>query len=442
MARVMAKKRSSGAYTDKGQTDISYRSRIVDKLLDKALSTFGAVQIVGPKWCGKTTTAEQASQSAIYFQDPDERANNIRIASEKPSLLLNGEKPVLLDEWQDAPKIWDAVRFAVDKSKGIPGQYILTGSSVIDDKDREIMHSGVGRFSRVMMRPMSLYESGESCGSISLSDILAQSDVYGKADADIGDIASAIARGGWPASIVRNDMYAAHMAQDYVESIIESDISRVDRVEKNPRRVRMLMRSLARNESTEAKMTTLQADISADEGGLSTNTIAVYLNALRRLYVLEEQDSWTPAVRARTAIRTSPVRRYCDPSIAAALLRMTPEKLLVDYNTFGLLFESLCVRDLRIYAEAIDGAVYHYRDARGLECDAIIEFGDGRWGAVEMKLGSSNEDAAARNLLKIRDSVKSQHGGEASFLMVVTADGIGYRRDDGVYSIPISCLKP
>jgi predicted AAA+ superfamily ATPase len=420
----------------------SYRERIADDLLDSAMHTSGAVQIVGPKWCGKTTTAERVSKSAIYFQDPDERANYLRIASDKPSLLLKGEKPLLLDEWQDAPKMWDAVRFAVDKEGGAPGRYLLTGSSVTDDRNNEIMHSGTGRFSRVRMRPMSLYESGESNGSVSLRDVLAQNDLYGKSDADIEDIASALVRGGWPAAACRSDGYALQMAKDYAESIIETDISRVDGIEKNPKRVRTLMRSLARHESTEARMTTIQADVSSDEIKLSTNTIAVYLNALRRLYVLEEQEAWALAAREKTALRTSPIRRYCDPSIASALLRMTPDKLLADHNTFGLLFESLCIRDIRTYAEAIDASVYHYRDARGLESDAIIEFGDGKWGAIEIKLGSAAEDAAAANLLKVRSSVKSRHGGEASFLMIVTSGGIAYRRDDGVYSVPIGCLKP
>jgi predicted AAA+ superfamily ATPase len=420
----------------------SYRKRIADALLAAALRRTGAVQIVGPKWCGKTTTAERVSKSVIYFQDPDERDNYLRIASEQPSLLLRGEKPLLLDEWQDAPKIWDAVRFAVDREGGAPGRYLLTGSSVIHDKNNEIMHSGTGRFSRVRMRPMSLYESGESNGSISVRDMLAQKDIYGKSDAGIEDIASALVRGGWPAAVVRGGVDAAQTAKDYAESIIETDISRADGIEKNPKRVRMLMRSLARNESTEAKLTTIGADISSDEGKLSTNTIAVYLNALRRLYVLDEQEAWAPAARAKTAVRTSPIRRYCDPSIAAALLRMTPDKLLTDYNTFGLLFESLCIRDIRTYADAIDASVCHYRDARGLECDAVIEFGDGRWGAAEIKLETHNEDAAAANLLKVYRNVRSQHGGEASFLMVVTSHGIGYRRDDGVYVVPIGCLGP
>jgi predicted AAA+ superfamily ATPase len=419
----------------------SYRPRIADGLLSAALQRAGAVQILGPKWCGKTTTAAQIARSTIFFQDPDTREANLRIAMDKPSLLLQGNRPLLLDEWQDAPMMWDAVRFAVDKNNAV-GQFILTGSTAA--KSDDIRHSGTGRFARVRMRAMSLYESGESDGSISLESLVKSEEVEGHSSLNLEDVAWLIARGGWPAAVTRTDYQTANvisLATDYVESIIESDSSRVDGIEKNPRRVRLLMRSLARNESSEAAMTTLQADMATDDGKVSTNTIAIYLNALRRLYVVEEQEAWAPAVRAKTPIRTSPVRRYCDPSIPTALLRFTPDKMLVDFNTFGLLFESLCIRDLRTYAEAIDASVWHYRDARGLECDAIIEFGDGTWGAIEIKLQSSQVEKAAANLHKINKLVRSQHGGPASFLAVLTAGGTGYRRPDGIYLIPIGCLK-
>lgn len=419
---------------------VSYRQRIADELLARALKSTGAVQLVGPKWCGKTTTAGRVAKSRIYFQDPDERLRLLQLADEKPSLLLTGEKPVLLDEWQDAPNLWDAVRFAVDKD-GRAGQYILTGSSVLGN-DVSIRHTGTGRFSRVRMRPMSLYESGESDGSVSLHDILNGKEVFGNARKGLDEIAFSIARGGWPASVALQDDFAQQRAMDYVDSIIESDISRVDGIEKNPKRVRLLMRSLARNESSEAKMTTIKADMTADDGNLSVNTIAIYLNALRRIFVLDEQEAWASAVREKTAMRASPIRRYCDPSIAAALLRLTPQKMLTDFNTFGLLFESLCIRDLKTYAEAIDGCVYHYRDARGLEADAIVEFGDGKWGAVEIKLGAKGEDKAAESLLRIQRQVYSQHGGKASFLMIVTPEGTAYRRKDGIYIVPITCLRP
>ena len=420
-----------------------YHLRIADKLLQNALRTSGAVQIVGPKWCGKTTTAEQFAREAVYFQDPDKRVSYRQMVSEKPSLLLMGEKPLLLDEWQDFPQMWDAVRFAVDRSREF-GQFILTGSSLPRSEDEEqIRHSGVGRFSRVRMRPMSLFESGESNGSISLTDIFEGRDVYGKSSLSLEDIAYVLARGGWPASVNANDEYAVSRAREYVESIIETDISKVDGIDKNPKRVRLLMRSLSRNESTAASLTTLQADmVSEEDGQLSTNTIPIYLNALRRLYVLEEQEVWAQAVRSKVAIRTTPVRRFCDPSVAAALLRFTPDKMLVDFNTFGLFFESLCVRDLRTYAEAIDGDVFFYKDARGLECDAIIELADGRWGAVEIKLEQSLVPKAVDSLMKIASEVRSQHAGEPSFLMVLTSGEVGYKREDGVYVVPIGCLCP
>ncbi len=416
-----------------------YRPRIADDLLHEGLATAGAVLIVGPKWCGKTTTAERQASSAVYFQDPDQRAALLGVAAEQPSLLLQGDKPVLLDEWQDAPTMWDAVRFAVDRERAL-GSYILTGSAVPSRK--EIRHSGTGRFTRVPMRPMSLYESGESDGSVRLCSLLDGEDIAGRSSLSLDEVAHAVVRGGWPATIGVDEAHAGRRAADYIDSVIDSDISRIDGIEKNPRRVRLLMRSLARNESTEAAMTTLQADMSSDEGRVSTNTIAVYLNALRRLYVVEDQEAWAPAARSKTAIRTSPVRRYCDPSLPAALLGLTAKKLLVDFNPFGMLFESLCVRDLRVYASSLGATISHYRDAKGLECDAIVEWPDGRWGAIEIKLESRREDEAAATLTRIGQLVRSQHGGEASFLAVVTANGFARRRPDGVYTVPITCLRP
>jgi len=417
----------------------SYRPRIADKLLEDALRRTGAVQIVGPKWCGKTTTAERAARETLYLQDPDKRTSYQHIAEEKPSLLLQGKKPLLLDEWQDIPVLWDAVRFAVDH-KQTTGQYILTGSTVPSDK--EIKHSGAGRFSKIVMRTMSLYESGESKGSVSLIDIVNQKDIFEKTSVSQEEIAALIVRGGWPAAVTQKTAHPTTLVSDYLAAIIESDISRVDNIEKNPKRVKLLMRSLARNESTEAAMTTLRSDMSTDEEELSTNTIAVYLSALRRLYVLEEQEAWAAALRSKTAIRTSPIRRFCDPSIAAALLGATPEKLLNDYCTLGFLFESLCVRDLRVYAEALGATISHYRDARGLECDAILELPDGTWGAIEVKFGIKTEDEAAAHLLTIKEKVTSLHGGKASFLLILTAGEMAYKRSDGVYVVPLACLKP
>jgi predicted AAA+ superfamily ATPase len=416
-----------------------YRPRIADQLLRDRLRSAGAVHIVGPKWCGKTTTALRQARSALYFQDPDQRASLRRVAAEQPSLLLDGDKPRLLDEWQDAPTMWDAVRFAVDRDQAV-GDFILTGSSVPIDTG-QVRHSGTGRFSTLVMRPMSLWESGESDASVSLAGLAEGTSPAGRSALRLEEVARLVTRGGWPAS-VNQDSSAAQRARDYVESVIESDVSRVDGVDKNPRRVRLLMRSLARNESTDAAMTTLQADMAADEGRVSTNTIAGYLTALRRLYLLDDQEPWASAVRSKTAIRHSPVRRYCDPSLPVALLGLTPDKLLVDFNTFGLLFESLVVRDLRVYAAASGATVGRYRDARGLECDAIVEWPNGRWGAVEIKLESTREDQAADTLRRVAHLVRSQHGGSPAFLAIVTATGFARQRADGVHTVPIGLLGP
>ena len=417
----------------------NYRLRIADGLVEAALKRAGAVQITGPKWCGKTTTAEQFARTSIYFQDPDHRDSYQRIASEQPSLLLRGERPLLLDEWQDAPQMWDAVRFAVDREQEL-GQFILTGSTIHDN--RHIAHSGTGRFAKVTMRTMSLFESGESSGEVTLASVLNGDDVYSTTKTSLDDIARIIVRGGWPLSVTHPDPGSQERARDYVESIIDSDISRVDGVDKNPIRVRLLLRSLARNESTPATMTTLRTDMDPHHSTLSTNTISVYLTALRRLYVTEDQEAWPLAVRSKTAIRTSSVRRFCDPSLPAAILNLTPDKMLVDFNAFGVLFESLCIRDLRVYAESVGAKVYHYLDGRGLEADAIIEWPDGRWGAIEIKLQSTQEEKAVESLNAVQRLVHSQHGGPASFLMIVTSDGIARRRPDGIYTVPITCLAP
>ncbi|MDR0285710.1 MAG: DUF4143 domain-containing protein, partial [Propionibacteriaceae bacterium] len=374
---------------------------------------------------------------SVFFQDPDHRDAYRRIAAEQPSLLLRGDRPLLLDEWQDAPQIWDAVRFAVDREPR-PGQFILTGSTVADDP--EIRHSGTGRIARVVMRTMSLAESGDSTGEVSLQSLPLGRPIDGHTTAGLETVAALITRGGWPVSATRQDEFGGARAKDYLTAIAESDVSRVDGVAKNPRRVQLLLRSLARNESTPAAMTTLRADMALDESDLSTNTIGAYLGALRRLYVIEDQPAWPLAVRSKTAIRTSAIRRFCDPSLPAALLDLSPDKLLVDFNTFGLLFESLCIRDLRVYAEAHGASVYAYHDGRGLEADAIIEWPDGRWGAVEIKLQSTLEDRAADTLLRVRHLVHSQHNGEASFLAVITPSGIARRRPDGVYVVPITTL--
>ena len=418
-----------------------YLKRIADRVLQDRLAASGAVLIEGPKWCGKTRTALENSKSHLFMQDPDKAISYLKAADTKPSLLLKGDTPRLLDEWQTAPVLWDAVRFMVDQ-RGKSGQFILTGSAV--PKDNVVQHTGTGRISRLLMRPMSLYESMESNGSVSLKALFdGETEIDNFSTLTIEQIAFAIVRGGWPASIGESEKIALRHAIDYVEAIINADVSRVDGIEKNPVRVRALLRSLSRNISTLATIRTIHDDIAmgdADES-ISEKTISQYLGALDRIFVTENLPAWNPALRSKTAIRTSPKRQFVDPSIAAAVMRLTPSRLLEDFNYFGFLFESLCDRDLRIYAEAIDGQVFHYRDGSGLEADAVIALNDGRWAAVEVKLGSKEIEDAAVHLLELKNKVNTEKMREPSFLMILTGTEIAYRREDGVYVVPLGCLK-
>ena len=418
-----------------------YLKRIADRVLQDRLAASGAVLIEGPKWCGKTRTALENSKSHLFMQDPDKAISYLKAADTKPSLLLKGDTPRLLDEWQTAPVLWDAVRFMVDQ-RGKSGQFILTGSAV--PKDNVVQHTGTGRISRLLMRPMSLYESMESNGSVSLKALFdGETEIDNFSTLTIEQITFAIVRGGWPASIGKSEKIALRHAIDYVEAIINADVSRVDGIEKNPVRVRALLRSLSRNISTLATIRTIHDDIAmgdADES-ISEKTISQYLGALDRIFVTENLPAWNPALRSKTAIRTSPKRQFVDPSIAAAVMRLTPSRLLEDFNYFGFLFESLCDRDLRIYAEAIDGQVFHYRDASGLEADAVIALNDGRWAAVEVKLGSKEIEDAAVHLLELKNKVNTEKMREPSFLMILTGSEIAYRREDGVYVVPLGCLK-
>ncbi|MDR2267193.1 MAG: DUF4143 domain-containing protein [Christensenellaceae bacterium] len=420
--------------------DTNYLPRIADGVLAENLKTFPAVYIAGPKWCGKTRTGEQHAKSALYMQDPDEFEANMRTADIKPSMLLAGDKPRLLDEWQVAPVLWDAVRFAVDRSGGERGQYILTGSAVV--KEGTTLHTGTGRIARMVMRPMTLFESQESNGQVSLQSLFDDSpDIEAISPLTLESLAFALARGGWPEAVKVGGSASLRQVYDYVEAVINSDMSKIDQVQRDPTRVRALMRSLARNISTQANLSTLRSDMRGEEEVLSVNTISSYLNTLSKLFVSEDLRAWNPATRSATAVRTSPTRHFVDPSIAVALLRMNPEGLLKDLNTFGLLFESLCIRDLRVYAEHIDGETFHYRDSYGLEADAVVQLKDGRWGAIEVKVGNKEIEQAATNLLKLKDTVNTEKMNEPSFLMVITAGKYGIRRKDGVYIVPIGCLK-
>ncbi len=413
--------------------------RLCDAELKLALQSSGAVLIEGAKWCGKTSTASKASRSVLYMQDPDNAGSYLAMADTKPSLLLKGETPRLIDEWQMAPVLWDAVRFEVDKREKT-GQFILTGSAV--PSDNVTAHTGTGRISRLTLRPMSLFESLESNGAVSLRTLFAGNhNVEAMSDLSIEQIAFALCRGGWPASVQMKGATAIRMAMDYVEAVINYDVSRVDNVEKNPDRVRLLLRSLSRNIATTATYQTIRADMESTDLTISDKTINSYLNALRRIFVLEDLPAWSPSLRSKTAIRSSVKRHFVDPSIATAALRTSPEGLLTDFEYFGFLFEALCTRDIRVYAQANDGDVFHYRDKSGLEADLIVRLRNGQWAAIEVKLGKKQTDEAAKNLLALKARINEDKMGQASFLMVITGGQYAYRRRDGVLVVPISCLR-
>lgn len=419
---------------------MAYLQRICDKLLASKLESSGAVLIEAAKWCGKTSTAQKSSRSAVFLQDPDKTASYLAAADTKPSLLLNGETPRLVDEWQMAPVLWDAVRFEVDKRNKL-GQFILTGSAV--PSDNVVAHTGTGRISRLLMRPMSLFESKDSNGSVSLKDLFeGKEDIAASSDLTVEKIAYLICRGGWPAAVSQKETIALKMAANYVESVINMDVQRVDGIEKNPERVRKLLRSLARNISTMASGQTIMADMKSDDAGISEKTLTGYLNALRRIFVVEDSPAWMPSLRSKTAIRTSPKRNFVDPSIATSVMRTNAGGLLDDFETFGFMFESLCTRDMRIYSQANDGAIFHYRDKNNLESDMIASLRDGRWAPIEVKLGNRQIDEAAKNLLSLKSKIDTKKMGAPSFLMVITGGEFAYRRDDGVFVVPIGCLKP
>ena len=417
-----------------------YKTRICDAILAKKLRTTGAVLITGPKWCGKTWTGLNAANSVLYMQDADKRASYLKLAQTSPSLLLRGEKPRLIDEWQMATVLWDAVRFAVDKEPS-KGQYILTGSVVVDD-DEEIEHSGTGRISRMRMRPMSLFESGESNGTVSLKDLFdGKTDIASESRLSIEDIAYAICRGGWPASLDMDRNGSLEVAANYLDSVVETDISSIDKSQKDPDRVRSIMRSLARNISTMTTDRTMIADVQANDISMSDKTLEVYLRALRKLFIIEDIKAWQPSLRSKTGIRTSDKRQFVDPSIAIASLGIGPDAIIEDFQYFGFLFESLCCRDLRIYSEGLKGNVRHYHDNNNLEADLIVALNDGRWAAVEVKLGSREIEEGAEHLKELASNIDTERFPAPSFLMILTGGEYAYRRDDGVLVVPIGCLK-
>lgn len=420
-----------------------YRKRIVDELLAKKLKGKGAVLIQGPKWCGKTTTAEQISNSILYMAKPDEQEQNKILADLNPSLLLEGAVPRLIDEWQIAPKLWDAARYEIDH-RNEEGQFIFTGSSVPANMD-SVIHTGTGRFAWLLMRPMSLYESGESTGEVSLKSLFdGNKNISGTNNLDLEKIAFLVCRGGWPRAIYMEEEVALEQAFDYYKAVVESDVSKVDNITKNPERVKRLMKAYARNIGTQASNETLKNDIIVnDSKSLDTDTVITYINALKKIFVVEESPAWNPNLRSKTAIRSSNTRYFIDPSIAVAALGLGPKDLITDLNTFGLLFETMCVRDLRVYTESLNGDLYHYRDSNDLECDAVIHLRDGSYGLVEIKLGGDTLiNEGAENLKKLQSHLDIDKMKEPAFLMVVTGVGkYAYRREDGVYVVPIGCLK-
>lgn len=420
-----------------------YKSRIADEILKRKLEGKGAVLIEGPKWCGKTTTAEQLAASILYMDDPEKKEQNINMSELNPKRLLKGATPRLIDEWQIAPKLWDTIRFEVDHRSEL-GQFILTGSAVPVDT-KEITHSGTGRFTWLMMRPMSLYESGDSSGEVSLKDLFdGQIDIDGYSELDFERLAFLVCRGGWPQAVDMRDEIALDQASDYLDAVIHSDINRADNVQKNPDKVRRLMRSYARNQGTQVPNTELAKDVQGnDEGSINEETIASYLNALKKIFVVEEMPAWNPNLRSKTAIRSSDTRYYIDSSIAVAALGVGPNDLINDLKTFGFLFETLCVRDLRVYAEALNGDVFHYRDKNGLECDAVIHLKNGKYGLVEIKLGGEKLiEEGATSLKALASKIDTEKMKTPSFLMVLTGTGdYAYRRQDGVLVVPVGCLK-
>ena len=427
-----------------------YLKRISDTILQQRLEAMGAVLIVGPKWCGKTTTAEQHAKSVLRLQNPDEREQYLATAAVKPSMLLMGETPRLIDEWQDAPVLWDAVRTMVDKRMET-GQFILTGSNAVDES--KIRHSGTGRISRMTMGTMSLWESGESNGKISLTDL------FNRPDLDIDGIESpmsveqlifAACRGGWPAAInAKTDKNALAVVKDYVASVCESDVSRVDGVRRNPKLANLILRSYARNVSTLAKTSSLLDDVTASENiSCSRTTFEDYVAALERLFVIQDVAAWCPAIRSKSAIRSGLKRGFCDPSIAVALLQQTPESMCTQLKTFGFVFEQMCIRDLKAYTNDFFSYVGYYHDRFGLESDMVVHLGDGRYALAECKLGSREINEGAGHLIQLRNLIREHNASEPQaiirepdLMMVLTGGKMAFRREDGVCVIPLACLK-
>jgi predicted AAA+ superfamily ATPase len=419
----------------------NYLERLTDGPVEEAMRSAGCVLIEGPKWCGKSTTSRRFARTVVELQKPSNFKQYKLFADVGDDNLLKGEKPLMFDEWQKIPDLWDYIRADIDET-GERGQYILTGSAKpVEDGGR---HSGTGRIKRLVMRPMSLWESGESVGEVSLKDLFdGDAKISGKENRGLAETAYTLCRGGWPQAVVEdNKKTALKAAKDYVASLVATDITDVDGIKRNPSRARAVLKAYARNISTAARLTTIQNDVASNDAALDTRTLDSYINAFKKLFVIEDVEAWSPRLRSKAVLRTTNTRQFVDPSIAAAALGASPDDLMSDLNTFGLLFETMCLRDLRIYAECIDGAVYNYRDSQGLEADAIVHLNDGKWCAVEIKLGGDeNIESGAKHLLAVRDKIDTQKMRDPSFLMVMTATQYAYKRKDGVFVVPIGCLK-
>ncbi|MCL2752356.1 MAG: DUF4143 domain-containing protein [Firmicutes bacterium] len=415
-----------------------YLERLIEQTISDKLESKGCVAIEGPKWCGKSTTAKRFARTVVELQKKRVYEQYRALADLDEKNLLKGEKPLMFDEWQKIPDLWDYIRADIDETNA-RGQYILTGSArPVEDKGR---HSGTGRIVKIIMRTMSLWESNDSTGEVSLSDLFeGKHKIYGKNNLDLDRIAYLVCRGGWPAIIFDAEKKALEAAIDYVDSLVTEDITNADDIRRNPARARSILKAYSRNISAPARLTTIQTDVEANDASVDKRTVDSYLTAFEKLYVIEEVESWSPRLRSATAIRTSNVRQLSDPSIAAAALGIAPRDLIADLNTFGLFFESLCVRDLRIYAQKLGGTIHQYHDADGLEADAVIRLNDGRWAATEIKLGSdAGIDEGVKNLLGLKAKVKAER--EPEFLAIFTAAQAAYRRSDDIFVILIACLK-
>ena len=429
---------------------MEYFSRVSDQMLRDRLEAFGAVLIEGPKWTGKTTTAEQQAKSVIKMQDPDNASEYLATASSKPSLLLKGEHPRLIDEWQDAPVIWDAVRTSIDQSGGTPGLYILTGSNTVDNT--QIRHTGTGRITRMMMYPMSLWESKDSTGEVSLQELFDKPnyDIDGASSKlDIPELIRVACRGGWPATLQLSSKASMMIAKDYVKTVCNYDISAVDKKQRNPKIAMQIMRSYARNISTLAKKTSILEDVTASgDIELSMPTFDDYIGALERLFVIQDIDAWSPAIRSKSAIRSAPKRCFIDPSIAVAAMNVNADGLETQLKTFGFIFEQMCVRDLRAYTADFDSHLSYYRDRYGLEADLVLHFSDGRYALIECKLGSREIEEGAQHLLEIKRLIQEKNKTETQIplrepdlMIIITGGKMAYTRADGVKVIPLACLK-